>query len=136
MNFRHLVAVDEKGVVDKLLHEGALRLEVEVLDLLDLDAPVVLVLLHVHLLRVEPRRRLQHRHLLRDLEGLGDVGQVRGGQVDLVGDVAGAGELVDLLVLLHLHDDGLDLGEGVVVRPHHAPVVRQVVVDADVAGAV
>ena len=70
-----LVAVDEEGVVDKLLHEGALRLEVEVLNLLDLDAPVVLVLLHIHLLRVEPRRRLQNRHLLRDLEGLGDVGQ-------------------------------------------------------------
>ena len=41
-----------------------------------------------------------------------------------------------LLVLLHLHEDGLDLGEGVVVRPHHTPIVGQVVVDADVAGTV
>ena len=43
------------------------------------------------------------------LEGFRDVGQVGGGQVDLVGDVAGPGELVDFLVLLHLHQDWLDL---------------------------
>ena len=38
-------------------------MEVEVLDLLDLDAAVVLVLLHVHLGRVQRRRGLQHGHL-------------------------------------------------------------------------
>ena len=44
--------------------------------------------------------------------------------------------ITDLLVLLHLEQDRLDLGEWVVVRPHHAPVVRQVVAHAHEAGAV
>ena len=38
-------------------------MEVEVLDLLDLDAAEVLVLLNVHLGRVQRRRGLQHGYL-------------------------------------------------------------------------
>ena len=96
MTHTHLVPVDEEGVVDKLLDERALRLQVQVLHLLDLDAAVVLVLLHVHLGGVQLRDLLQQPGLLRNLEGLGDVGQVGGCQVHLVGHVAGAGQLVDL----------------------------------------